>query len=67
MTMEHYSRRWRLWTGLALVVLGILGLIALPAASRMPSLSDGAVFSLLFGLAALMGIGATLAVFNLKP
>ncbi len=66
MTVEHRSRRRRALTGAALVAVGSLGLAALPLTSRLPFASDGVVFSLVFALTGLMGIGATLAVFNLK-
>jgi hypothetical protein len=66
MTLEHRSRRRRALTGATLVAAGSLGLATLPLTSRLAFVSDGVVFSLVFALAALMAVGATLAVFNLK-
>jgi hypothetical protein len=70
MTLEQGARRRRYrraGIGAALVAAGSVGLVTLPLAARLSFMSDAAVFSLLFGLAALMGFGAVLAVFNLRP
>ena len=66
MMLERRTRRRRVLTGAVLVAAGSLGLATLPLTSRLPFVSDAAVFSLVFALATLMGVGAVLAVFNLE-
>ena len=59
------QKRWFL-IGSLLAVVASLGLIAFPWLSDSLFKHDLVAFSTVCGLAGLMGLGATLAVFNLK-
>lgn len=63
---EQATRRRRALAGAALAVLSSVGLTVFSALSLHSTLSDYVVFPLVFGLAVLMGCGATLAIFNIK-
>ncbi len=59
------GRRWAL-IGAGLAAVASAGLIAFPLIARLSFVTDEVVYPLVFGLAILMGFGATVTVFNLK-
>ena len=66
MTAEKSTKRRWFVVGCAVTAAASLGLMTFPLALQLPFLSDVAAYSLIVLLTALMGLGATLAVFNLK-
>jgi hypothetical protein len=64
MTCQETSRRRWFAAGCLLTVVASLGLITFPLTWKLPHLSDGMLFSLACGFTILMGLGATVAIFN---
>lgn len=65
MSEEAPRRKWFL-TGCLVTGGASLGLMTFPLTYRLPWLSDGLLFSFVCALTVLMGIGATLAIFNFR-
>jgi hypothetical protein len=66
MMSQQIPRRRRLLAGCALAGTASLGLITFPLTYRLALVSDTVAFSLVCGLTVIMGIGAALAIFNLR-
>lgn len=67
MVSEFTQRQWRWFlAGCGLAVGGSAGLMAFPWLAVAAAGSDLAVVALVCGFVALMGLGAMLAIFNLK-
>ncbi len=66
MTWEKLSHRHGFWAACGLTTAASLALMALPLVPERTFLGDYAVLSLAGGLAVLMAVGATLAIFSLK-
>ena len=66
MMAEQANRRRWFKIGCMITCTASLGLITFPLTYSLPFMSDAIVFSLIFTLTILMGLGATLAIFSLK-
>ncbi|HPM25174.1 MAG TPA: hypothetical protein PLP66_14800 [Phycisphaerae bacterium] len=66
MTSDHTVRRRWAFTGVTLALVGSLGLIAFPFISQLSFVSEQVIFPAVFALAIVMGVGAVVAVFNLR-
>ncbi|GEM_PF-3986729 len=65
MTSQYPGRRRRALLGTLFAVASSVGLVALALIGRLATLSDVVVFPAVVTLAVVMGLGATLTIFNL--
>ena len=64
--MAEHSRRRRLLTGCGLAATASIGLVLFAILYPLATMSEIVVYPLICLLTIMMGLGATLAIFNLK-